>query len=171
MRLESRPLGWLLVVVWFAWLSALQQRLAGGAVFELAAPDLGMVFFAVLLGVVRREDVFLLGLLAALGRKTFSVDPGVAILGGYLALAWLASVLRGLVELESPLWRGALAAAGASGLSLWLEVVRFARAGTAPPQLDALLPLAFTSGLAALALGGVLARLPGLTPLRGEESW
>ncbi len=158
MRLESRPLCWLLVVVWFAWLSALQQRLAGGAVFELAAPDLGMVFFAVLLGVVRREDVFLLGLLAALGRKTFSVDPGVAILGGYLALAWLASVLRGLVELESPLW-------------LWLEVVRFARAGTAPPQLDALLPLAFTSGLAALALGGVLARLPGLTPLRGEESW
>ena len=39
MILESRPLGWLLVVVWFAWLSALQQGLAGGAVFELAAPD------------------------------------------------------------------------------------------------------------------------------------
>lgn len=171
MRLESRPLGWLLVVVWFAWVSAIQQRLGGGEVFDLAAPDLGMVLFVVLLGIVRREDVFLLGLLAALGRKTFSVDPGVAILCGYLGLAWVASVLRGLVELESPLWRGALAAMGACGLGLWLEVVRFARAGAAAPQLEALLPLAFTSGLAGLALGGLLARLPGLSPLRGEESW
>ena len=165
---QSRLAAWLLVVVWFAWLHALQERLTQNEVFALATPDLGMVLFVVLLGAVRRSDVFLLAILAALGRKSFSVDPSLAILCAFLALAWLASALRHLVELESPLWRAVLAAAGACGLSLWLEVVRYAQVGQALPQLEGLVPLAFTSGLTALAVGGALVRLPGLSALRGE---
>lgn len=167
---HSRLAAWLLMVVWFAWIHAVQERLTESDLFALATPDLGMVLFVALLGAVRKEDVFLLAVLAALGRKSFSVDPSLAILCAFLALAWFASALRHLVELESPLWRGVLAAVGACGLSLWLEIVRYARVGDALPQLEGLVPLAFTSGLTALAVGSAFVRLPGLSPLK-VETW
>jgi len=167
---QSRLVAWILVVVWFAWIHAVQERLTENDLFALATPDLGMVLFVALLGAVRKEDVFLLAVLAALGRKSFSVDPSLAILCAFLGFAWVASALRHLVELESPLWRGLLAATGAFGLSLWLEVVRYARVGEALPQLEGLVPLAFTSGLTALAVGSALVRLPGLSPLK-VETW
>jgi hypothetical protein len=164
-----RLVAWCLLVVWFAWIHALQERLSVSEAFALATPDLGMVLFVGLLGVVKKSDVFMLAVIAAIGRKSFSIDPSLAILCGFLSLAWLASVLRHMIELSSPLWRAALTVFGACGLTLWLEVVRYARIGATLPQLDALLPLAFTSGLAALALGSFAIRLPGLTPLRQED--
>ena len=170
MKGRSRLAGWLLLLVWFAWIHALQERLTESDTLALATPDLGMVLFVGMLGAVRKDDVFLLAILASLARKSFSVDPSLAILCGFLALAWLASVLRHVVELESPLWRGLLAALGACGLSFWLELVRFARVGAAWPQLEGLVPLAFTSGLTALAAGSLFVRLPGLSPLR-VEAW
>jgi hypothetical protein len=168
-RSTSRFFAWCLLVVWFAWIHALQERLSVSETFALATPDLGMVLFVGLLGAVHKDDVFLLALLAAIARKSFSIDPSLAILCGFLSMAWLASLLRHMVELSSPLWRALLTVLGACGLSLWLEIVRFARIGAAPPGVEALLPLAFSSGLAALALGSFAIRLPGLTPLRRER--
>lgn len=161
-------MAWCLLVVWFAWIHALQERMSVDDTFALATPDLGMVFFVGLLGTVRKDDLFLVALVAAIGRKSFSIDPSLAILCGFLALAWLASLLREMVELSSPLWRGLLASVGAGGLTLWLEVVRYSQVGATLPPLDALIAVAFTSGLAALAVGGFSIRLPGLTPLRAE---
>ncbi len=169
MKSSSRLLAWFFLVLWFAWIHALQERLSVNETFALATPDLGMVFFVGLLGVVRKNDLFLVAILAAICRKSFSVEPGLAILCGFLALAWLASLLREMVELSSPLWRAVLAGLGALGLSLWLEVVQFTRVGVSLPPLDVLIALAFTSGLAALAIGGFSIRLPGLTPLRAED--
>ncbi|MCB9916143.1 MAG: hypothetical protein H6828_13530 [Planctomycetes bacterium] len=171
MILRPRNAAWLIAVVWFVWVHAAQELLGRHEVFGLATPDFGMVLFVGLLGAVKKNDVFPLALLAAVSRKGFSVDPGIAILGGFLALAWLAVLLRELVELTNPLWRAVLTAAGAMGLAFWLELVRYARTGGALPHLDPLLPLAFTSALGALALGGFAIRLPGLTPLRRRQAW
>jgi len=168
-RRPARLAAWALLVLWFAWIHALQERLSVSEAFALATPDLGMVLFVGMLGAVKRDDVFLLAILAAIGRKSFSIDPSLAILCAFLGLAWLASLLRRMIELSSPLWRAGLTILGACGLALWLEVVRYARVGAALPQLESLLPLAFTSGLAALALGGLATHLPGLSPLRVEE--
>ncbi len=171
MSSSSRGMAWLIVVVWFAWIYAAQEFFGRAEVFGLATPDFGMVLFVGLLGAVKKEDVFPLALLAALGRKSFSVDPGIAILSGFLALAWLAVLLRNMVELQNPLWRALLAAGGAMGMAFWLEIVRYARTGGSLPDLEPLLPLAFTSGLGALALASFAIRLPGLTPLRRKRSW
>ena len=171
MRKPPRLLAWLILVVWFAWIHVLQARMTESESLAFATPDLGMVLFVCLLGAIDKRDVFPLALLAALCRKGFSIDPGIAILSGFLALAWLAVLLRSLVELESPLWRAGLAMVGSVGFAFWLELVRYARGGGTLPQLEALLPLALTSGLAALALGGFAIRLPGLTPLRRKEQW
>ena len=169
--IAPRTIAWATAVVWFAWTHATQELLGRHEVFGLATPDFGMVLFVGLIGAVKKNDVFPLALLAAVARKSFSVDPGIAILCGFLALAWSAVLLRNLVELTNPLWRGTLSAAGAMGLAFWLELVRFARTGGSLPQLDPLLPLAITSGLGALALGGFAIRLPGLSPLRRKRAW
>jgi len=168
---RNRLIAWGLFVVWLAWIHVAEERLIASETLALATPDLAMVLFVGLLGAVDVRDVFPLAILAALTRKSFPVDPGIAILGGFLALAWLAVLLRSMVELRAPLWRATLAGVGAGGLAFWLELVRFARIGGAPPELEPLLPLAFTSWLAALALGSFAIRLPGLTPLRGREEW
>lgn len=169
--MRPRTIAWATAVVWFAWTYAIQELFGRHEVFGLATPDLGMVLFVGLVGAVKKNDVFPLALFAAVARKSFSVDPGIAILSGFLALAWLAVLLRNLVELSNPLWRGALSALGAMGLAFWLELVRYARIGGSLPQLDPLLPLAITSGLGALALGGFAIRLPGLSPLRRRRVW
>lgn len=170
MKSSSRFAAWCLLVLWFAWVHALQEHLSGTDLFALATPDLGMVLFVGLLGRVRKDDVFLLAILAAIGRKSFSIDSSVAILCAFLFLGWAASLLRHMVELSSPLWRAILAGIGACGLAFWLEVVRYSNSGATLPQLEAVLPLAFTSGLTALAIGGLAAHLPGLSPLR-REPW
>ncbi len=166
MKSSSRLVAWVLVVVWFAWVHALQERMSVSETFGIATPDLGMVLFVGLLAAVRKGDIFLLAILAAIGRKSFSIDPSLAILCGFLALAWVTSLLRHMVELSSPLWRALISGAGALGLAFWLELVRFSSVGATLPQLDAILPLAFTSALVALAVGGLAIHLPGLSPLR-----
>jgi hypothetical protein len=167
---SSRLLAWGILIVWFSWIHVVEEQLMRSEALALATPDLGMVLFVGLLGSIDKKNIFLLALLAALARKSFSIDPGIAILSGFLALAWLAVILRSMVELSSPMWRAALAAVGAGGLAFWLEVVRYTRGGIVPPQLEPLLPIAFTSCLAALALGSFVIRLPGLSPLR-RKSW
>ncbi len=169
MKSSTRLLWWCLVVLWFAWIHALQERMTVSETFALATPDLGMVLFIGLLGVVKKDDVFLLAILAAIGRKSFSIVPSLAILCGFLSLAWIASLLRHMVELSSPLWRGVLTAIGACGLAFWLELVRFRSSASSLPNIEALLPVAFTSGLTALAIGGFVIYLPGLSPLRHRE--
>ena len=169
--MRPRSLAWILALVWFVWLAGLQQGLAESERFARATPDLVTVLFVSLAGAVRRSDLALLALFAALARKTFSLDPPSAILAGSFALAALAWTLRAFVDIRSPLWRAALAAFGAAGIALWLEVVRAARerAVDVAPDLGLAGHAAWTSALAALALGGLLAFLPGLSPLRSKR--
>ena len=164
----SRALAWLLAATWFALLCALQAEMAASPRFGAATPDLCIVLLVSLVGAVRRADLMLLALIAALARKGFSVDPPSALLALTLAIAGLAWVLRELVDLRNPLWRAGLAAFGAGAASVWLELVRATqdRAAGPPPELIGLWPAIGSSALAALACGGLFAHLPGLSPLR-----
>lgn len=167
----SRALAWLLVATWFALFCALQAAMAASPRFGLATPDLCVVLLVSLAGAVRRADLAWLALVAALARKSFSLDPPSAILALTLAIAGLAWLLRALFDLRNPLWRSGLAALCASGACVWLELVRSARdrAPAASAELAGLWPPAWTSALAALACGGLLAHLPGLAPLRSKR--
>lgn len=170
MKLSSRFIAWLLVVLWFAWVHALQERMSVSELLGVVTPDLGMVLFVGLLAAVKKEDIFLLAVLAAIGRKSFSIDSSLAILCGFLALAWIASLLRHMVELSSPLWRAVITGVGALGLALWLDLVRFVRVGSTGPDVGTLVPLAVSSAMVALAIGGLAIYLPGLSPLR-RRAW
>jgi len=169
---RSRALAWLLVLVWFVWILAFQGWLARGAGFGRLTPDLGSVFLVSLAGTLARRDVLLAALVAALARKSLSIDPAAAILFGMLALGGVAHALRSVVEIGGPFWRTLLSCAGAVGFSLWLQLVRAARHGSTGLELEpgALAWSAVASALVALALGGFLVRLPGLSPLR-RTAW
>jgi hypothetical protein len=168
---QRRSLAWLLALVWFVWLGALQQSMAASARFGGATPDLVTVLLVSLAGAVRRRDLVLLALVAALARKSYSLEPAAAILTATIAFAGLAWLLRAFVDIQSPLWRAGLAALAAGGTTLWFELVRVARerAGELGPGLTELWPAAGTSALAALACGGLLAHLPGLSPLKARR--
>jgi hypothetical protein len=168
---RRKGLAWLLALVWFVWLAALQQGMAQSARFGAATPDLVMVLLASLAGAVRRKDLMLLAVVAALARKSFSLEPAPAILFGTLAICAFAWALRAFVDLRSPLWRAGLAALGAGGLVAWFQLVRAARerSGDLGAGLESLWPAVWSSALAALALGGLLAYLPGLSPLKARR--
>jgi hypothetical protein len=168
MNPRSRTLAFGLLLVWFAWASAIQAGMATSARFGAATPDLSIVVLVCVAGAVARRYVIPVAILCALARKGFTVDPASALLTGTLALGGLVWALRGFIDVQSPPWRAALAAIGAGGLAIWLELVRVARhsgAGSVP-ELHGLLVATATSALAALALGGLLSQLPGSSPLK-----
>lgn len=169
--MRPRTLAWMVALVWFVWLAGLQQEMAESERFARATPDLVTVLFVSLAGAVRRADLAWLALLAALARRSFSLDPPSAILAGCFALAALVWALRAFVDVRNPLWRAALAGLGAAGLAIWLELVRAARerGASLPPDFTLAGAAAWTSALAALALGGLFAFLPGLSPLRSKR--
>lgn len=164
----ARALGWALFTIWATWCFALQGALAHGGAWM---PDLGMVLALSLLAHLEPGDAPVAALLASLARAAVGVEPPVPLVAGFLLVFALALGVRSVVELSNPLWRALCAGALVFAFQAWLALVHEVRLGTA--GIDgagfdpfAPLPAASTSALLALLAGPLLARLPGLTPLR-----
>lgn len=180
---RSPWVAWILLPVWTAWLYGLQGLFAQTTHLGSWTPDLGLVLFLALAARVPREDLPALGLSVALGRCALSVDPPAAILAAFLGAGLLCGAARSVVDLGSGLLRGgfgALLAAGVAGWLGWVHRVRHLEASAAwgvawspdaPGAEPALLRLALATGLASFVAGPLLARLPGLTPLRKKKPW
>lgn len=168
---RGRLIAWALALVWLTWTTALSGWLSGGELFASWSPDLGVALLASLAGFLVARDVPRLALLAALARASLSVDAPVVLLAGFLAIGALANSVRHFVDLRGPFARAGLAAVAAPALAAWLGCARAVRAGE-PYLVDGhdLARLAFTSGIFALIAGDLLARLPGLSPLR-RRAW
>jgi hypothetical protein len=169
-RGKSRTLAWLLLAIWMTWLTAIQSRLGESPAYRLPPPDLNLVFLVSMALVVRRSDLLPLAVIAALARTAFSLDPPQAVLFLTLAVGALGVGSRRAMHLEGPLWRAFLSGFGAVVAVLWFSKVRDVR-GMEVVDVDAVsaLVLAVSSALAALVLGGLLLRLPGLAALRRSE--
>lgn len=163
----GRPFAWAMALAWLTWGTALSGGLSGAALFAGWSPDLAVALFASLAGFLAARDVPRLALLAALARASLSIEEPLPLLTGFLALGALANLLRHFVDLRGPFARAALAAGGAPALAAWTALAAAARAEQ-PILLDGadLWRLAFASGLLTLVAGDLLARLPGLSPLR-----
>ena len=166
--IAPRLFGWLFLTVWLTWLFALQARL-GAAPWM---PDLGLVLAIAVLAHLEEREGAVLALVLALSRSALSPEPAVALLAGSVGFVLLGFGLRSVVELTGPLWRATIAGGLVLAFDLWLAVVQSSRGGIGPAlPVDAgsLLGVAFTSALLALFAGPLLARLPGLTPLRSRR--
>lgn len=171
------PGPWALFWIWCVWIYALLGRLVAEPVIGSWAPDLGLILLLGLEPRLSRREALLGALLLALARATFSADPAVAILAGYLAAAGAAGALRSVVLAEDALARAVVTGILAGGLGLFWALVRQARL---LPELGSFglgarglgLPLdevgrtALATGVASFVLLPLLVRLPGLTSLR-----
>jgi hypothetical protein len=168
---RGKILAWGLALAWLTWSTALSGWLGGGGLFAGWAPDLAVALLASLAGFLAARDVPRLVLLAALARASLSMDAPLPLLTGFLAIGALTNLVRHFVDLRGPFARAGLAAVGAPALAAWLALVHAARTGE-PLLMDLgdLARLGFSSGLLALVAGDLLARLPGLSPLR-RRSW
>jgi hypothetical protein len=167
----ARLLAWALLAVWLTWLFAIQARLGAGSAAAAWIPELGLVLAISVLAHLEEREGPILAIVLALSRSAFSSEPPVALLAGSLGLVLLGLSLRSVVELTGPLWRAIIAGGLVLVFDLWLALVHAARSLGAGPQVDVLplLAAAATSGLLALFASPVLARLPGLTPLRSRQ--
>ena len=167
---RSRWLAWALLLAWLTWSTALSGALVQSPLVAGWAPDLALAIWISLAGFLSARDLPRLAIVAALARASVSIEAPLALLAGFLALAGLASGTRGFVDLRGPFARAGLTAVAAPALAAWLDVVRAARSGSGLALDGAdLARLSLSSALLALVLGGVLARLPGLSPLRRRE--
>jgi len=167
----ARFLAWVLLLVWLTWMFAVQARLGVGSAAAAWIPELGLVLAVSVLAHLEEREGPILAIVLALSRSAFSSEPPVAILAGSLGLVLLGFGLRSVVELTGPLWRAVIAGGLVLVFDLWLALVHAARSLGAGPQVDAWPLLAAAASSAALALiaSPVLARLPGLTPLRSRR--
>lgn len=166
MRRDNKVLAWLLLAIWMTWTTAVQSRLAESPAYRLPPPDLNLVFLVSMALVVRRADLLPLAFVAGSARLAFSLDPPQAVFFVTLALGAVGVGARRALQLEGPVWRAVLAGIGAVAAALWFARARAVR-GIDAADLEPLaaLALAVSSAVAALVLGGLLARLPGLAPL------
>ena len=167
----ARVLGWLLLAVWLTWFFAIQARLGAGSPAAAWIPDLGLVLAISVLAHLEEREGPILALVLALSRSALSAEPAVVLLAGSLGLVLLGFALRSVVELTGPLWRALIAGALVLVFDLWLALAHAARSAGAGPQVDAgpLIAAALTSAALAMVAGPLLARLPGLTPLRSRQ--
>ncbi|MCY2961216.1 MAG: hypothetical protein NTY35_13730 [Planctomycetota bacterium] len=172
-RPGQRVLGWTLFLVWAVSLAGLQGILARHAAGSWV-PDAALVLSVVVLARCEVGDLALLALLTAFARAATSGEPPLVLFTGILGALLAALAVRGAFELSGPLGRTLATAIAAGMFQAWISIARDARevnhsidfaaaAGTA-------LPVALASALLAFALGPLLARLPGLTPL-WSRSW
>jgi hypothetical protein len=162
---------WACLVVWSAWLAALQGGLVSSRVFGAWVPDLGLVLLVGLAARIPRARARPLALAIAAVRVAFSTDPPLAILAGYLAAAEALVALRGIVEVDRLLPRALAAGLAALGLAAFWTLARgqeLALRGLAAPGSPlgpgAWASAAATATAAALCLPHAR-RLPGLSPL------
>ncbi len=172
-RPSQRLLAWGLFVAWLVWLSAAQAWLAQSGA-NAWVPDVALVLAVLVLARCDAEDLVPLAFLTALARAATSGEPPVVLLAGVTGVLLLALSVRGTFELSGPLGRTLAVAAAAAAFHAWLAVAHAARTphGAIEPAavLGAALPVALSSAVLALFAGPLLARLPGLTPLR-SRTW
>ena len=166
---RSPALAWLLLLVWSAWLLALQGLFAARAAVGAWTPDLGLVLLLGLGAGLGRRQAVLAALIVAGARTAFTSDPPLAVLVGYLAVIGVAGWLRGVLEIDRPLARVLVAAVLTLVLAAYWSLASRIALG---PDALALPPPgwawtnALATGAAALVLAPLLMRLPGLSPLR-----
>jgi hypothetical protein len=166
-----------MLLLWAVWISAVQGTLAArGWTF---VPDLGVVLLVALAARIEPADLGWLALALALGRASVGVDPVPALVAAYFLVVALVRALRNLIDVQGPIVQVPLAALSAGGLLMWLGVAHRARlpraSVSALEDLGRSLPgpwaVALASALAALLLGPLFARLPGLSPLARRKTW
>jgi len=171
-RPGQRLVGWTLFFVWAMSLAGLQGLLTRHSAGSFI-PDAALVLSVVVLARAEAGDLGLIVLLTAFARAATSGEPPLVLLTGILGALLAALLLRGAFELSGPLGRtlGTLAAAGF--FQAFVLIASDARgAGSTIDFVGAFgsaIPVAIASAIAALVLGPLLARLPGLTPLWSRE--
>ncbi len=171
----ERRLAWCAFGVWLLACFAVQGLLARGPLARWF-PELGLVFLIALVARMEERDAWIAGALAALVRASVAGEAPLVELSALLGLALLVLALRSSLEINAPLLRGVVVVLGVFATDLWICAARAARAwwgggaldGLRPP-LVALLCVALSSGLVALAFGPLFAHLPGLSPLRSRR--
>jgi hypothetical protein len=177
--IASRALAWFLLCVWAVWLVALQSLAASPTGPGRFVPELALVLALSVLSRADARDLPWLVLAVALARGAYAVDPLPAVLVGAAGALMLALAVRSMIETTGIVLRTLIAGACVYVFDLWLiavhelEGTRAAGASLGDAFGDAFgaraldpWPAALASAACALVLGGVLARLPGLTPLR-----
>ncbi len=172
-RPAQRVVGWLLFLTWAVWLAALQglwSRHSAGT----WVPDAALVLAIVVLARCEMADLVPLAVLTALAHAATGGEAPLVLLAGAFGALFLALSLRDALELSGPLGRTAAAALAAGAFQAWLSLAHDVRAERGDVDVlgaaSAALQVAIASALLALVVGPVLARLPGLTPLR-SRSW
>jgi hypothetical protein len=168
-----RALGWALYFVWAALLAGLQGLLtrAGAPAF---VPDAALVLAVLVLARAEVADLAPLVLLTAFARAATSGEAPIVLVTGILGALLAALALRGALELSGVIGRTLAALVATGACQAWAVLARAARADGG--EADALaawtsaVPVGIASALLALVLGPLLARLPGLAPLR-SRAW
>ena len=163
---------WVLLALWSTWLHAVQGQWAATSRW---APDLGMVLIVVLAARMPPRELARGALAVGLGRCAVSIDPPAAVLFGTLVPALVFGSLRSVVVIREGLARAVLAGVGSALSARWLMLVHAAR-GTevyvgSEPGLAAVWPMAVSTALAALALGPLVALLPGMNVFLRRRPW
>jgi hypothetical protein len=158
----SRLGAWLIALVWFAWAAAIDTQLCAGNDSSSWLPNIGVALFVAWSVRMEVRDLWVLACLAAVARASFSVEPPVAILAGYLAVVMAVRFGRRSFDLARPLGRSLVAGAVASGWILWTWLVLVARHGEGvSPSWEVLASAATSTAALTLILGGYFAKLPG----------
>lgn len=179
----TRAVAWFLFCVWAVWLVALQSLAAGPTGAGRFAPELSLVLALSVLSYADARDVPWLVLAVALARGAYAIDPLPAVLVGAAGALALALAVRSMIETTGIVLRTLIAFACVFVFDLWLiavhELEGLRAAGAASGSSFATgfgnalgaraldpWPAALASAACAFVLGGALARLPGLSPLR-----
>ena len=172
---RRQPWPWIILFVWGAWIHALLGRASAGGLLGGFTPDLGLVLLLAVEPRLPARHARRAALLVALSRAAFSAEPPLAIAAAMLAVVTLWRALGDFVEVDGALARGAVAGALSLFSGTLLALVHAARldpglvgAGV-PFPAGAVLRTAAATGLCAVLVGPLLARLPGLSPFTHVE--
>lgn len=177
---RTRIIPWLMLTVWASWLTAAQSVLVAKSFLGAWVPDAGIVLVVVCAARFQARDVPRAALLLGAVRCAFTIEPPTAVLAGFLATSLIVRAIGTYAEVTGPLARTGLAASLAALFGLWLVVCEASRSGAqgGGPGLGwaignavpAILAGTIMTAIMAMAFGGALTHLPGLSPLR-KRRW
>lgn len=163
---------WIVLAVWTAWLFALQGWLASSGLGPWA-PETGLVLLCIVGERVTRRRALVAALWIACVRIAFSADPPVAILAGYLGVAFAHQLLGSAIALDHPLVRALFSFAALLVLASFLGFARSLELsglyGLAP-ESGPVWRSATATAIVALLCGPLAVRLPGLKALWKRRS-
>lgn len=165
---------WLLLCVWGTWACAFSGYLAQFGWLGSAAPDFGIVLMVALAARTTPHEIAWVAVCLGVARAAVSVDPPAALLASSLIAGAVLRAARSMVPIESPPLTAGLAFALTLVQALWLQFVQLQRAASAGADeagWDLPIGAALTTALAAVVIGGLCLRLPGLSRLAGRKTW